>query len=213
MLVLSPSPLPKYILQRKPNIRITYFMSSSIHHFTSRDEFRSWLQRHHATEIECFVVVKKGRPQNVPGILYYLDAVEEALCFGWIDSTFKMVDGIGQVQRFTPRSPKSHWSELNRERCRRLERLGLMTDAGRAVLPQGGFSIDDDILKALQKDADAWKNFCAFPPLYQRVRIGNIQRDRRIDRARAECGLEKLIATAKEGKMYGEWTDYGRLLE
>ncbi|HJJ35644.1 MAG TPA: YdeI/OmpD-associated family protein, partial [Methanocorpusculum sp.] len=176
-------------------------------------EFRTWLSSHHATESECFVVVKKGRPQDISGILYYLDAVEEALCFGWIDSTFRMVAGVGQVQRFTPRGPKSHWSELNRERCRRLERLGLMTDAGRAVLPGDEFRIDDDVLEAMQKDDEVWKNFCAFPPLYQRIRIGNIQRDRMINRERFERGLQKLIDTARDGKMYGEWTDYGRLLE
>lgn len=188
-------------------------MSELIHHFKTRTEFRTWLAAHHATESECFVVVKKGRPQNVSGILSYLDAVEEALCFGWIDSTFRMVSGIGQVQRFSPRGQNSHWSELNRERCRRLERLGLMTDAGRAVLPQEKFCIDEDVLKALQKDTEVWKNFCAFPPLYQRIRISNIQRDRMISSERFEQGLQKLIDTAKEGKIYGEWTDYGRLLE
>lgn len=82
------------------------------------------------------------------------------------------------VQRLTPRRKKSLWSELNKERCRRMERLGRMTDAGRAVLPdmsEKGFIIDKDILNALQADAEVWANFQSFPPLYQRVRIDTIQ--------------------------------------
>lgn len=59
----------------------------------------------------------------------YLDAVEEALCFGWIDGTHRVIDGV-RMQRFSPRKPKSPWAELNKERMRRLEKLDLMTDAG-----------------------------------------------------------------------------------
>ena len=65
-------------------------------------------------------------------MLWYLDAVEEALCFGWIDSTVKTIDGV-TLQRFGKRVKNSQWTELNKERCRRLEALGLMTDSGRAV--------------------------------------------------------------------------------
>ena len=59
---------------------------------TDRGQFRAWLAEHHATEPECWVAVTRGRPTN-PHTFYYLDAVEEALCFGWIDSTTKAVDG------------------------------------------------------------------------------------------------------------------------
>ena len=86
---------------------------------------------------------------------WYIDAVEEALCFGWIDSTTKRLPDGTTAQRLCPRRPRSVWSELNKERCRRLERLGLMTDAGRAVLPDmsdSGFSIDGDILRELHSD-------------------------------------------------------------
>lgn len=95
--------------------------------------------------------------------------MEEALCFGWIDTTVKNINGI-TMQKFTPRKKNSLWSELNKERCRRLKRLGLMTDAGRAVLPDmETFEIDGEILKALQADEETWKNFQAFPELYKRV--------------------------------------------
>lgn len=103
----------------------------------SRSEFREWLAANHAREKEIWIRVKRGRPRD-PETFWYLDAVEEALCFGWIDSTFRTYDTVGALQRFTPRKPRSNWTELNKERVRRLERLGLMTDAGRAVLPRLG---------------------------------------------------------------------------
>jgi len=175
----------------------------------TRKEFRMWLSKHPDTENECHIIVKKGKPSK-PDVFYYIDAVEEALCFGWIDSTFYSIDGIGHVQRFSKRRENSHWSELNIERCRRLERLGLMTDAGRAVLPTDELKIDDDILAALKKDKTVWRNFTNFPVLYQRIRISNIQRERNNPPV-FERTLKKLIDTAKQNEIYGEWTDYGRL--
>lgn len=107
-------------------------------------------------------------------IFWYVDAIEEAMCFGRIDSTTKKLDDGTTIQRFTPRSKNSKWSELSKERCRRMERLGCMTDSGRAVLTDmsdDGFVIDKDILAELQSDVDAWTSFQNFPSLYKRVRI------------------------------------------
>lgn len=118
----------------------------------NRDELRQWFLENYNKEKECWVVVKRGRPVD-NGTFWYIDAVEEAMCFGWIDSTTKkMANGI-TAQRLTPRRKGSLWSELNKERCRRMEKLGRMTDAGRAVLPDmstAGFIIDTEILKALK---------------------------------------------------------------
>ncbi len=180
---------------------------------TDRHGFRAWLEENHATEQECWVAVKRGRPAD-PDVFYYLDAVEEALCFGWIDSTQKVVGGV-QLQRFGPRKPKSPWTELNKERVRRLERLGMMTDAGRAVLPPMGprsFRIDPDVERAL-KDARAWAKFRRFPPLYQRIRAYNVTFFKNRDPERYARSLESLVAHTRRGEMYGEWSDYGRLLE
>lgn len=143
----------------------------------NRDELRQWLLENHDKEAECWVVVKRGRPVDNE-TFWYIDAVEEAMCFGWIDSTTKKMDNGITAQRLAPRRKGSVWSELNKERCRRMERLGRMTDAGRAVLPdmsESGFVIDKDILMALQADAEIWENFQKFPPLYQRVRVDTIQ--------------------------------------
>lgn len=95
-----------------------------------------------------------------------------------------------------------------------MERLGKMTDAGRAVLPdmtEKGFIIDKDILKALQADPEVWANFQNFPPLYRRVRIDTIQ----IKKKQPELfksRLQKFLDNTKIGIMYGEWNDNGRLL-
>ena len=181
---------------------------------TTRAEFRQWLLENHDRETECWLVVKKGK-QPPEGHVWYLDAVEEVLCFGWIDTTHKNIDGV-DTQRFTPRTAQSPWSELNKERVRRLEKLGMMTDAGRAVLPDlsdSGFVIDEEIHQAFQANPVAWEHFQSFPTLYQRVRIDSIQRDKKKDRAVFEKRLEKLISQSEADKMFGEWNDYGRLLE
>lgn len=178
----------------------------------TRSAFRHWLTVHHGMAKECWFEVSKRR-EPPPGVVPYLDAVEEALCFGWIDSIHKCVGGI-QLQRFTPRRPGSVWSELNKARCRRLEQLGLMTDAGRAVLPdmgESGFVISPDVLAAFQACPEAWDRFCRMPALYQRVRIDTVQRDRS-DEAVFRARLAKLIASAAQGKLMGEWNDGGRLL-
>lgn len=179
----------------------------------SRKELRDWLLRNHDKESECWIVVKRGRPVD-DGTFWYIDAVEETLCFGWIDSTTKKISDDVTAQRLCPRRPRSNWSELNKERCRRMERLGLMTDAGRAVLPdmsENGFSIDEDILQELKADNVVWENFCRQPELYKRIRIDTIQIKKKqpeIFRSR----LNKFIENTRNGILYGEWNDNGRLL-
>lgn len=188
-------------------------LPSNLLTFTRCEEFRSWLCEHHATADECWLHVSKIHPAPA-GVIAYLDAVEEALCFGWIDSVHRKWQGT-DMQRFSPRRKNSVWSELNKERCRRLERIGLMQPAGRAVLPdmsEESFVIAPDILAAFQATPKAWANFLAMPPLYQRVRINTIQRDRS-DMDRFNARLQKLIDSAAQGKLLGEWHDRGRLLE
>lgn len=177
----------------------------------NRREFREWLIENSTKEKECWVAVKRGKtpPKDA---LWYLDAVEEALCFGWIDSTVKNVDGV-TLQRFGPRSKSGRWTELNKERCRRLERLGLMTACGRVVCPDldSEFVIMPEILAFFKVRPMAWKNFQDFPPLYQRVRIDNIQRV--ISKPELFASrLKKLINASECGEMIGDWHDCGRLL-
>ena len=174
----------------------------------NRNELRQWLVQNYNKEKECWVVVKRGRPTD-NSTFWYVDAVEEAMCFGWIDSTTKKLESGVTAQKLAPRRKDSVWSELNKERCRRMERLGRMTDAGRAVLPDmstDAFVIDDDILSALKADDRVWNNFLKFPPLYQRVRIDTIQIKKK-QPAIFASRLQKLIENTKNGIMYGEWND------
>lgn len=179
----------------------------------NREELRLWLENNYETQKECWVIVKRGRPQN-DDTFWYIDAVEEALCFGWIDSTVKKLDNGITIQRLSPRKKGSIWSELNKERCRRMEKLGKMTQAGKKVLPdmsEKGFNIDIDILETLKKDEIVWANFHKFPSLYQRVRIDTIQIKKKNPQL-FQKRLEKLIENTKKGIMYGDWNDNGRLL-
>ena len=132
--------------------------------------------------------------------------------FGWIDSVVNVIDGQ-TYQRFSPRTKRSPWTELNKERARRLIKLGLMTKDGKKVLPPLGprsFKIDKDVEQALKK-ARVYKKFKSFPDLYQRVRVYNVAFYKTIDKASYERALKHLIDETKKGRMYGNWNDYGRL--
>jgi len=102
--------------------------------FKDFNDIYDWFKSNHLKAKEMFCVVKRGDPKNANGVLSYYDAVNAALCFGWIDSTLRNIDGR-LVQRFSPRSKKSHWTELNIERCRILKEKGLMTEYGLKVCP------------------------------------------------------------------------------
>jgi len=140
-----------------------------------RSEWRSWLEKNADRSREIFLIYhKKGSGK---ARIAYEDAVEEALCFGWIDGKVNKLDSRRYVQRFTPRRPASRWSALNIERVRKLIAEGKMTAAGLAVFkperktaPQST-ELPDDLEQEFKKHADAWKNFQAFPPFYQRMTI------------------------------------------
>ena len=101
--------------------------------YKSREELRQWLIEHHATSKECWVTMYRTKIPRTDAIPY-LEVVEEALCFGWIDSTQKRLPDGRCAQRLSPRRKGSHWTELNKQRCADLDRRGLMTPAGRAAL-------------------------------------------------------------------------------
>lgn len=179
----------------------------------SNKAFRTWLSKNHDKETECYVLVKRGKPTD-DKTFWYIDAVETALCFGWIDSTVRDIGGL-KYQRFGPRKKNSLWTEQNKERVRRLEKLGLMTDAGRKVLPDmriNNFKLDDDIKIALKK-AGALEIFNAFPDLYKRVRTYNLVFYKKLDKEKYNKTLTHFIEETSKGKMYGMWNDYGRLID
>jgi uncharacterized protein YdeI (YjbR/CyaY-like superfamily) len=101
---------------------------------TTRDEFRKWLIKNHKAKKEIWLIQYKKATKK-PSIKF-ADAVEEAMCFGWTESIgFKTLDAERYVTRFSPRRPKSNWTEKNKERARKMITEGKMTVAGRATLP------------------------------------------------------------------------------
>ena len=105
-------------------------------HYRNRAELRRWLKENHNKEKCCWVVTYRSKyPPEWPAIPY-IEVVEEALCFGWIDSTLKRLPDGRLAQRLSPRRAKSHWTQLNMDRCVDLEDRGLMTEAGRQAFEQ-----------------------------------------------------------------------------
>jgi uncharacterized protein YdeI (YjbR/CyaY-like superfamily) len=100
---------------------------------TERDDFRNWLIENHKSKKEIWLVQYKKATKK-PSI-NYVQAVEEAICFGWIDGFEKGMDAERYAIRFSPRRPKSNWTNTNKERARRMISEGRMTQAGRAILP------------------------------------------------------------------------------
>jgi len=142
---------------------------------SKRKDWRDWLKKHYKTEKEIWLIYYKkqsGQPR-IP----YEDAVEEALCFGWIDSTAKKLDEQRYAQRFTPRNPKSAYSQPNKERVRILARQGKVNKDVLATLGnvlKEKFAVPPDILKAIKSDPQVLKNFQEYPKAYQRIRIAFI---------------------------------------
>ena len=150
----------------------------------SRAAWRAWLKKNHKKKNEVWLVYYKkhtGKPTVV-----YNDAVEEALCFGWIDSTVRTIDDERYMQRYTPRRPGSVWSEINIRRARKMIKQGLMADPGlvlfKAVKKKGRIApraqdiktrlaVPADLKVALKKSEKAYDNFMNFAPSYKAMYI------------------------------------------
>ena len=165
----------------------------------SRDQWRTWLKKHHARKTEVWLVFfKKAAGRRGIG---YEDAVDEALCFGWIDSLVQRIDAERYARKFTPRKPGSKWSDINKQRVARLIETGRMTEAGRSkvAFPRKGepqnrvFKLPASLLRQLRSNRRASGNFKALAPSYQRLYIGWIldakRDDTRIRRMREAIGL------------------------
>jgi uncharacterized protein YdeI (YjbR/CyaY-like superfamily) len=172
-------------------------------HVTDRKDWRAWLRKHYKTEKDIWLVYAKketGKPR-----IAYNDAVEEALCFGWIDSTVQSLDEQRTAQRFTPRKPGSAYSPANLERLRRLIRqrkvIKPVRESVQDVLKQE-FRIPGDILRAIQENPQAWKNFQTFSATYKRIRIGFIEGARNRPQE-FEKRLRHFIRMTEKNKQYG----------
>lgn len=142
----------------------------------NRQAWRAWLAENYDKEKEIWLVYPK-KASGKPRILYN-DAVEEALCFGWIDSTAKRIDENSYAQRFSPRNPKSKYSEANKQRLRELIKQGKVIPSVQAALEgilEDDFVVPPDILEKIQANELAWKNFQTYSTEYRRIRIGFIE--------------------------------------
>jgi uncharacterized protein YdeI (YjbR/CyaY-like superfamily) len=168
--------------------------------FKNREEWRKWLKDYHFKEEGLWLIhyKKNSRKQSVS----HPDAVEEALCFGWIDSKLKRIDDERYILRYTPRKGKSVWSKINKDAAEKMIELGKMTDAGLEKInlakKQGLWDtaytnlkkdrLPSDLKRALFEDKLAWKNFNKFSNSYRNSYIGWVKsakseetRKRRID--------------------------------
>jgi uncharacterized protein YdeI (YjbR/CyaY-like superfamily) len=169
----------------------------------TREDWRKWLQKHHQTAGEIWLISylkETGKPS-----LPYNDAVEEALCFGWIDSTRKKLDDERYVQRYTPRRPRSDFSQTNKERLKRLIDQGKVTPEILTLLDDidlEKFEIPEDIMTALRANEQAWENFQKYSGAYQRIRIAYIDSARKRPEV-FEKRLQNFLKKTEEDKQFG----------
>ena len=180
----------------------------------TREELYRWYQENHHKASDFWLRVNRAA-EDCPGVVRYIDAVEVALCFGWIDSTMKRIDDGKPVQHFTPRRKRSNWCERNLIRCRRLVKIGDMTPAGLAVAPDLDPSIfvyEDWALSAIKADEKAWAGYNSFPETYRRIRVDFIQHYRQTNREEeAQKALQKFVQSCHDAIMFPGWDDFGRL--
>jgi uncharacterized protein YdeI (YjbR/CyaY-like superfamily) len=169
----------------------------------NREEWRQWLKENYTTATEIWLVYPR-KHTGVPRISYN-DAVEEALCFGWIDSNTKAIDQDRYAQRLTPRNPRSKYSQTNKERLRRLIEQGkvvpeVMTTVRDVVAEE--FMFPPDIRAALQANAQAWDNFQRYSGPYQRIRVAYVDAARKRP-AEFEKRLQYLIHMTEQDRQFG----------
>ena len=179
-------------------------------YFKTPAEFRAWLVKNHNTATELGVVLHRkasGKPT-----MTWSEAVDQALCFGWIDSIARRIDETSRVQRFTPRKPKSNWSAVNIKKVEELKAQGLMTPAGLAAFARreearsGVYSYENRHLAALDAGRKAkfttreaaWEFFSKQPPSYRQTAIYWVMNAKR-EETRSKR-LAKLIDLSAAGR-------------
>ncbi len=168
-----------------------------------RKSWRAWLGTHYRSEKEIWLVYhkKESGKTRIP----YNDAVEEALCFGWIDSIIKKIDGERFAQRFSPRRPGRPYSQANRVRLRAMIAKGKVRREVLASLPEGTlgrFVVPPDILSAIKRNRRAWTNFRKLSGTYKEIRIGFIPGSRNRPEAFRKR-LRYFIAMTEKNRLFG----------
>ena len=194
-------------------------MSEPIY-FSSPAEFGAWLEQHHESETEVFVGYWKratGKPS-----LTWSQAVDEALCHGWIDGVLRRVDGERHAQRFTPRKPASNWSAVNVAKVERLRAEGRMRPAGEAAFARrrpeksGVYSYEQRHKAAFEPEheerfranATAWDFWSASPPSYRRMATWWVVSAKRPETR--ERRLATLIEDSAAGRRLRQMTQWAK---
>ena len=170
---------------------------------SNRNDWRAWLEANHASAPEIWLIYPRkasGQPR-IP----YNDAVEEALCFGWIDSITRGIDDQRYSQRFTPRRSGSPLSQTNLERLRRLiERGAVLPNIVESVAGEieAEFEWPQEIVSALKADEQAWANFQTYSEAYQRIRVAYVESRRNKPEEFAKR-LANLVTKTAAGKQFG----------
>ncbi len=175
-------------------------------------EWHAWLEEHYASLREIWLIYYKahtGQP-----CVDYEDSVQEALCYGWIDSLIQRIDEQTYARKFTPRTNTAKWSESNKKRVAKLIREGRMTAAGLAKLgdlPVDGseppetkplpFTIPPEIEQRIRENPDAWENFNKLAPSQRRLYIGWATSARRAETV--ERRLKEVIDDLEQNKPLG----------
>lgn len=163
-----------------------------------RKEWRNWLQEHFDSASEVWVAIPKKEKT-----MDYNDIIEEALCYNWIDSTFKTLDENHTAQRMSPRRSKAGFSQLNIERIRLILSQGLVHPRFTQTLKEIAdtpFVYAPDILKAIENSPEAWRHFQSFPEAYKRLKVASIETVRK-DGALFEKRLNTFISQCEQNKM------------
>ncbi len=172
------------------------------------EQWRKWLADHHDSQSEVWLVFHKRHTGRAS--IAYEDAVDEALCFGWVDSLIKRLDDERYARKFTPRKLDSRWSTVNRERYARLEASGRLTGAGLNRAPTDRSyaaprplpsKVPQYIQEAFLKRPTAWSNFESLAPSYRRLYVGWIDSAKRQETKRRR--LQEAIRLLAAGKKLG----------
>jgi uncharacterized protein YdeI (YjbR/CyaY-like superfamily) len=172
-------------------------------YFYDRKDWRAWLADHYNKEKEIWLIYPK-KVSGKPRILYN-DAVEEALSFGWIDSTTKRIDNESYAQRFSPRNPKTPYSESNKTRLRKLVKEGKVIPSIKAAtqdIIDEQFVMPADVLESLKANKVAWINFQKFSPEYQRISVAYVEGSRHRPEE-FKKRLNNLIKMSEKNKQVG----------
>ena len=173
----------------------------------TRQRWRAWLAKHHASSAGVWLVLHKAHT-GVEAIAH-VDALREALCYGWIDSLVRRLDDDRYAIKFTPRKPASKWSDINRTHWMELDRLGLLAAPGRAAAPTENRyaarpkipELPRYIAVAFKRNPDAWRRFQSFASSHRRNFVVWIHMAKRPETR--EKRIRESIALLSAGKKLG----------